>query len=46
MIVMCDWLGVGGQCDIFNVGVGVTVFISVWAFLSYEQRGGGESEYV
>lgn len=30
MIVMCDWLGVGGQCDIFNVGVGVAVFVGVW----------------
>ena len=26
---MC--LGVGGRCDIFNVGVGVTVFVGVWA---------------
>ena len=29
---MCGGLGVGGKCDIFNVGVGVTVFVVVWAF--------------
>ena len=23
---------VGGKCDIFNVGVSVTVFVGVWAF--------------
>ena len=24
-------LDTGGWCDIFNVGVGVTVFVGVWA---------------
>ena len=28
---MC--LGVGGRCDICNVGVGVTVFVGVWALV-------------
>ena len=27
----CLCLDVGGRCDIFNVGVGVTVFVGVWA---------------
>ena len=27
-VCVCD---IGGQCDIFNVGVGMTVFVCVWA---------------
>ena len=29
-VCVCVCLGVGGRCDIFNVGVGVNVFTGVW----------------
>ena len=28
-------LGVGGRCDIFNLGICVTVFVAVWALASF-----------
>ena len=27
----CVCVCVGGRCDIFNMGAGVTVFVGVWA---------------
>ena len=29
----CVCLGVGWRCDICNVGVGVTVFVGLWALV-------------
>ena len=30
-VCVCVCFGIGGRCDIFNVGVGVTVLVAVWA---------------
>ena len=30
---VCVCLGIGGRCDIFNVGVSVIVFVGVWTLV-------------